>query len=128
MCFYRGNLDRETGARYHYVDLLEERLAKNKHPELHYANTTLTLIVTNQKFDMESLRQLSKQVHSSMARAIQPFHTQYDGDVLFAATTNEVENELLDVADLGVLASELAWDAILSCFQGYDSSGATISE
>ncbi len=123
----RGNLDRKTGARYHYIDLLEERLTKNRHPELHYANTTLTLVVTNQKFDMESLRQLSRQVHSSMARAIQPFHTQYDGDVLFSATTNEVENDLLDVTDFGVLASELAWDAILSCFQGYDSSGTFIS-
>jgi len=53
-----------------------------------------------------------------MARAIQPFHSFGDGDVLFAVTTNEVEkNSLLNLTDLGPLASELAWDAVLSCFQ-----------
>jgi len=122
----RGNYDRKTGKRHHYTELLEQRLANNEHPEPHYANTTLTLVVTNQKLDVESLRQLSRQVHSSMARAIQPFHTKDDGDVLYSATTNEVETSTLDVTDLGVIASELAWDAILSCFQGYDSSGDTV--
>jgi 6-aminohexanoate-oligomer endohydrolase len=119
----RGNYDRKTGKRHHYNELLEQRIVKNERSEPHFANTTLTLVVTNQRLDIESLRQLSRQVHSSMARAIQPFHTKDDGDVLYAATTNEVENKTLDVTDLGVIASELAWDAILSCFQGYDSSG-----
>jgi L-aminopeptidase/D-esterase-like protein len=49
-----------------------------------------------------------------MARAIHPFHAITDGDVLFAATTNEVENQSLDSLTLGVVASELAWDAVLS--------------
>jgi len=53
-------------------------------------------------------------VHASMARAIHPFHALTDGDVLFAATTNEVENEALDSVALGVIASELAWDAVLA--------------
>jgi L-aminopeptidase/D-esterase-like protein len=79
-------------------------------------NTTLTLVVTNQSLDRRSLRQLAAQVHASMARAIQPFHVLVDGDVLYAVTTGEVDNpELTDTA-LGVVASELAWDAVLSCF------------
>ena len=49
------------------------------------------------------------------SRAIQPFHTENDGDVLYAVTTSEVEPPLSDSA-LGALASELAWDAVLSCF------------
>ena len=49
-----------------------------------------------------------------MARAIHPFHALTDGDVLFATTTNEVENEALDSVTLGVVTSELAWDAVLS--------------
>ena len=123
----RGNYDRKTGKRYHYNELLEKRLANNEKPEPHSATTTLTLVVTNQKLDMESLRQLSRQVHSSMARAIQPFHTKDDGDVLYAVTTNDVDG-MLDVNDLGVVTSELAWDAILSCFQGYDSSGESFGK
>ena len=50
-----------------------------------------------------------------MARAIQPFHALEDGDVLFAVSTAEVESDpLLDTTALGVVASELAWDAVLS--------------
>ena len=50
-----------------------------------------------------------------MARAIQPFHTMRDGDVLFTATTGEVENRRLkSAADFGVVTSELAWDAVLN--------------
>ena len=49
-----------------------------------------------------------------MNRAIQPFATASDGDVLYAVTTDEVENPSLSPMDLRVLASELAWDAVLS--------------
>ena len=76
--------------------------------------TTLTLVVTNQKLPFWALQRLAIQVHTSMARAIQPFHTTRDGDVLFAASTDEIENADLTVADLGVLASETAWDAVLA--------------
>jgi L-aminopeptidase/D-esterase-like protein len=76
--------------------------------------TTLTLVVTNQKLPFWALQRLAIHVHTSMARAIQPFHTTRDGDVLFAASTNEIENDKLSVADLGVIASEVAWDAVLA--------------
>ena len=77
-------------------------------------NTTLTLVVTNQKLPYWALRRLAVQVHGSMSRAIQPFSTEDDGDVLYAVTTDEVENKSLSFMDLGVVASELAWDAVLS--------------
>jgi L-aminopeptidase/D-esterase-like protein len=76
--------------------------------------TTLTVVITNQQLTARSLRSLGRQVHASMARGIQPFHTLYDGDVLYAVTTNEVAPAGLDDVGLGVVASELAWDAILS--------------
>jgi 6-aminohexanoate-oligomer endohydrolase len=120
----RGHLDPKTGKRYHYRELLERKLAAGEPRDAPQGkNTTLTLVVTNQRFQgyfepRWQLRQLARQVHSSMARAIQPFHSFGDGDILFAVTTSEVENPLLNLTDLGVLASELAWDAVLSCFQG----------
>jgi len=77
-------------------------------------NTTLTLVVTNQKMTFAQLQRLAVQVHGSMARAIQPFATEADGDVLYAVTTDEVENPDLSAVDLSVIASELAWDAVLS--------------
>jgi len=63
------------------------------------------------------LRQLSKQIHTSMARAIYPFHTIDDGDVLFMATTNDVEDPIVDPGLIGLVSSELAWDAVLNCFE-----------
>ena len=102
----RGHFDRPTGERRVLVEGIEARITGG--------NTTLTVVATNQKLDRELLRQLGRQVHTSMARAIHPFHALTDGDVLFAATTNEVENEALDSVTLGVVTSELAWDAVLS--------------
>lgn len=77
-------------------------------------NTTITLVVTNQKLPIWALERIAKHVHSSMARAIQPFNTTNDGDTLFAVTTGEVENPKMGVTDLGVAASETAWDAVLA--------------
>jgi len=107
----RGNLDRVTGKR---VPFSEKLLAEKTPGE--GENTTLTVLVTNQKLNPFGLRQLGKQVHSSMARAIQPFNTWRDGDVFFTVSTEEVENAGLSEIALGAVASELAWDAVLSCF------------
>jgi 6-aminohexanoate-oligomer endohydrolase len=79
-------------------------------------HTTLSVLVTNVAFPRELLRQLGRQVHSSMARAIQPFHTPDDGDILFTVSTGEVAAEDIDSTAVGVVASELAWDAVLACF------------
>ena len=80
------------------------------------ANTTLSLIVTNQKLDHLQLRSIGRQVHASMARAIQPFHARWDGDVSYAVSTQDVENAELDEVTLGELASDAMWDAVLASF------------
>jgi 6-aminohexanoate-oligomer endohydrolase len=78
------------------------------------SNTTLTLVVTNQKLEVRELQRLAVQVHGSMARGIQPYSTMDDGDVLFAVSTSEVDNSALPAMDLSTIASEVAWDAILA--------------
>lgn len=119
----RGHRDAEKGERLHYTEGLARKLAAEDMAQpLPEGNTTLTVVVTNQKLTLEkgsawSLRQLARLAHSSMARAIQPFHAHTDGDVLWAVTTNEVENPALNDVALAVLAGEVAWDAVLSSFQ-----------
>jgi L-aminopeptidase/D-esterase-like protein len=113
----RGHLDRSSGSRHALVAELERRLAAGEPTRPVPTNTTLTVVVTNQQFDRRILQQLARQVHASLARAIHPFHALVDGDVLYAVTTGEVENERLDSVTLGVIASEVAWDAVLSCFR-----------
>jgi L-aminopeptidase/D-esterase-like protein len=110
----RGHLDAVRGSRSRLIDGVERALAEGRAPRPTPGNTTLTLVVTNEKLDQRSLRQLARQVHASLARAIHPFHALVDGDVLYAVTTGAVTNERLDSISLGVIASELAWDAVLS--------------
>lgn len=77
-------------------------------------NTTVSLIVVNQKMDPADLKRLAVQVHTSMGRGIQPFATQFDGDVLYAVSTGELEEPAFWSPDLGVIASEVMWDALLA--------------
>jgi L-aminopeptidase/D-esterase-like protein len=81
------------------------------------ANTTLSIVITNQKLDRLQLQSVGRQVHTSMARGIQPFHTRWDGDANYMVSTQEVANDGLDEVSLGELASDAMWDAIL---QSYD--------
>ena len=106
----RGHYDPERGTRSPLVEALEAQL-----PQAAPGNTTLTLVITNQRLTRRELKQLGVQVHASLARAIQPFHALVDGDVLYTVSTREVENDDLPSLSLGLLASELAWDAVLSC-------------
>jgi L-aminopeptidase/D-esterase-like protein len=113
----RGHFDPERGIRTPLVEGLEAQL-----PQAAPGNTTLTLVVTNEQLTRRELRQLGVQVHASLARAIQPFHALVDGDVLYTVSTAEVENAALPSMSLGVIASELAWDAVLSCVDESEAS------
>ncbi|MBS0613487.1 MAG: P1 family peptidase, partial [Proteobacteria bacterium] len=80
-------------------------------------NTTISLVVTNQKLAPAQLQRLATQVHSSIGRAIQPFSTEYDGDVLYAVSTGELaadDKAAVPALDLDVLADEVMWDAVLA--------------
>jgi L-aminopeptidase/D-esterase-like protein len=83
-------------------------------------NTTISLVVVNQKLSFADLQRLAIQVHTSMSRGLQPYATEWDGDVLFAVSTGEVElpkeekeyNRMIGL--IPAIASEVMWDAILS--------------
>ena len=110
-----GHYERESGVRRALVPGVEERLASGVPVRPPPGNTTLTVVATNLRMDTRQLRTLGRQVHASMARAIQPFHALEDGDVLFAVSTGAVDADpVLDTTSLGVVASEVAWDAVLS--------------
>jgi L-aminopeptidase/D-esterase-like protein len=113
----RGNRNPQSGERIHPLAELEQRIASGQFTSSPAGNTTLTLLIINQQLDTHALQQLARQVHSSMARAIVPFHTLMDGDIFYAVTTNEIDNPQLGVAALGLLASEIAWDVVLSIYE-----------
>jgi 6-aminohexanoate-oligomer endohydrolase len=110
----RGNYDAETGARRSLVDEIDASLKDGKPITARGGNTTLTVLVTNVRLEPPELRQVARVVHDSMSRAIQPFHTAYDGDTLFALSTDKVRPKGFEATGLAAIASELAWDAVLA--------------
>ena len=118
----RGNRAPESGLRTSFAaDLLDGAAERKRQletaPVSPAENTTLTLLVVNCRMRHLQLERLAIQTHTSLARAIQPFHTEHDGDVLFAVSTGEVEDAELSVLDLAVHAGEVAWDAVLSSWR-----------
>ena len=83
-------------------------------------NTTISLVVVNQKLNFADLQRLAIQVHTSMSRGLQPYATEWDGDVLFAVSTGEADlpqeekERNTAIALIPTIASEVMWDAILS--------------
>jgi L-aminopeptidase/D-esterase-like protein len=55
-----------------------------------------------------------------MARTINPVHTPWDGDALFAMSTGALRDDL-DVGRLGALAAEVVSQAILRAVRGAKS-------
>lgn len=114
----RGHLNVEN-EHIEFLDNIKKNTGGNNNnkSETVSENTTLTIIITNQKFDQRGLEQTAKQIHSSMSRAIDPFHTLEDGDVLFLVTTNELSGNHLTPVEFGVVASEIVWDAVICCYK-----------
>ena len=108
----RGN--RSGSERVPSIERAIERLSGASASSPGNGNTTLTVVITNVALSNRQLRQLANQAHSSMARAIQPFHTENDGDVLFAVSTGDISNDRISAIDLGTVASELLWDAVIA--------------
>lgn len=113
----RGHYVKEKDKRFRMFEFLEMDPANQARIGPPPGNTTLTVVVTNQKLHEKALRHFAKQVHASMARAIDPFHCHADGDILYAVSTMEVENEKCGLERMSVLASEVAWDAVLNCYE-----------
>ena len=111
----RGNRD-ANGGRQHAADIVTATGAYHPPAEPRSRNTTLTVVATDQRLDPLQLRSIARQVHTSMARAIKPFHARWDGDILYACSTQTADDPALDEVSLGVVASELAWDAVLACY------------
>ena len=97
----------------HLPESRGNRWTRSSSPPKGGQNTTVSLLVTNQKLTLAELQRLAAQVHTSMARAIQPFASQDDGDTLFALSTAEIAADFV-FSDLSAMAGELMWDAILA--------------
>lgn len=91
--------------------------------------TTLGLVVTELAIGRPALQRVAAMVHSGLARAIVPFHSTTDGDVIFAVSTERLrprsrEPRPGEWADqIGVRAAHLAVEAVLRAVTTSRTSG-----
>ena len=77
--------------------------------EVEGKNTTIGLVATNASFNKTELTKICQMTHDGYARSINPVHTMFDGDTIFALATNKVK---ADVTLVGALASMVMSRAI----------------
>lgn len=87
-------------------------------------NTTIGAIITNAKLNKAQAKKIAQMGHDGFARAINPVHTMYDGDTLFAAGTGKVEFDINLVGSIGAKAVE---EAIRSAIKSCKSLGGFVS-
>jgi L-aminopeptidase/D-esterase-like protein len=69
------------------------------------ANTTLGVVATNAKLDKAQATKVAQMAHDGLARTINPAHTAFDGDTIFALSTGKT-NLSVNVSLIGALAAE----------------------
>ena len=72
------------------------------HPER--TNTTIGCLVTNARLTKPEACRAADLAHTGIARAVEPPHTNFDGDALFLLATGEVETRADLIAALGAQA------------------------
>ena len=78
-------------------------------PVLH--STILAVVATNVQFSKTALTKIAMMASTGAARAINPYHTNGDGDSTFAVSTNRVKSDL-GISVVGALAAELVSEAV----------------
>jgi L-aminopeptidase/D-esterase-like protein len=82
-------------------------------------NTTLSIVVTNAKFNKAQLCKIAGLAHDGYARSINPVHTSADGDSIYAVSTGNLE---VDKDLAGTLAAEIVSEAILDAVRNAESA------
>ncbi len=95
------------------TSLTEKMATMGPIKNLNHGSTTLGIICTNIDFEPGDLTRLATSSHAGIARAIQPSHTPFDGDIIFSATSGKVKpdsksEDLLIACHLGAVCMTIA--------------------
>lgn len=89
-------------------------------------NTTLGVVATNAKLTKTQASRLALMADDGLARAINPSHTQGDGDTIFGLATGRWDGEV-DMTTIGALAADVLAEAIVRAATQADSLGGLAS-
>ena len=102
-----GLLTEDHSALRRTNDVMRERIEVIENRFV--GNTTLGVIVTNAAFEKPALCKIAGMGHDGFARSINPIHTSFDGDSIYAVSVGEVA---ADQELVGSLAAEVISEAI----------------
>lgn len=85
------------------------------------ANTTIGAIATNAPFGKAALKKIAGMAHDGFARTINPIHTMWDGDTIFALSTGKAEGVTSDVTAIGAIAAHVMAHAVARAIVNADS-------
>jgi len=75
-------------------------------------STTLVVVATNVSFTKTELTKIAMMASTGAARAINPYHTNGDGDSTFAVSTNRISSDL-GISVIGALAADLVSETVV---------------
>lgn len=86
-------------------------------------NTTLAVVATNAALDKTQLTKVAQMAHDGLARTISPIHTLYDGDTIFAVSTDKLTAKVNHGAVGAIAADVLATAVIRAVTQATAAAG-----
>jgi len=89
-------------------------------------NTTIAVVATNAKLTKTQANRLALMADDGLARAINPSHTQGDGDTVFGLATGRWDGAV-DMTTIGGLAADVLAEAIVRAATQADSLGGLAS-
>lgn len=97
------------------VGLLLGNITQTSDDKLLGSATTLACIITDAKLTKVQAKKVSQMAHDGFARAINPIHTMFDGDVIFTLATGA--STVSDVNLIGLMAARVVEEAIVRAIE-----------
>lgn len=85
---------------------------ENPPPILGGTNTTIGVVATDAKLSKAECQKIAQMAHDGFARTINPSHTMFDGDTIFALATGQSSSPA-NVTLIGALAAEAMAQAVV---------------
>ncbi len=83
-------------------------------------NTTLGVVATNAKFNKRDATKVAQMAQAGLIKTIVPVHSTFDGDLIFAVATGEVE---ADINRVGVISDFVVAEAVKRAAKKADGFG-----
>jgi L-aminopeptidase/D-esterase-like protein len=97
-----------------FGDLRGDERQTPTHAPAPFTSTTLAAVATNGILSKRDCMLVAQSAHDGLARALEPVHTQYDGDAAVAAATGAIET---DVEPVRLLAARAVEDAVRAALE-----------